>query len=228
MKKEEIIKLRYEKFLLKYESLYNERMINYIKEHFWDSMDEVVPDVLMQLYSEFGILKNNFYLEHLNKLKQRFDITGNILDVGSGVIPAFGNLVAKEQLRIGSGTITLYDPKLILVKPKYPNMKLVKKEFTLDTDVSNFDLITGILPCGATEDIIESACKNNKNFYLAMCGCTHFKAFPLFTPLTAETYQDHVIGLTNNLLKKYNNGELVIEKLDDSHELNYPILYNKK
>lgn len=228
MNREEILKLRYEKFLLKYESLYEERMINYIKEHFWDSMDEVAPDVLMQIYSEFGVLKNNFYLEHLNKLKQKFDITGNILDVGSGVIPAFGNLVAKEQLRIGSGTITLYDPKLILVKPKYPNMKLVKKEFTLDTDVSNFDLITGVFPCAATEHIIESACKNNKNFYLAMCGCTHFKAFPLFTPLTAETYQDHVINLTNNLLKKYDNGKLVIEKLDDSYELNYPILYNKK
>ena len=228
MNKEEILKLRYEKFLLKYGSLYDERMINYIKENFWDSMDETVPDVLMQLYSEFGILKNNFYLEHLNKIKQYFNITGNLLEVGSGVIPAFGNLVAKEQLRIGKGNITLYDPMLILDKPKYPNMKLVKKEFTLNTDVSNFDLITGILPCGATEDIIESACKNNKNFYIAMCGCTHFKTFPLFKPLTAEAYQDQVISMTNNLLKKYDNGELVIEKLDDSYELNYPILYNKK
>ena len=155
MNREEILKLRYEKFLLKYESLYEERMINYIKEHFWDSMDEVVPDVLMQLYSEFGILKNNLYLEHLNKLKEKFDITGNILDIGSGVIPAFGNLVAKEQLKIGSGTITLYDPMIILDKTKYPNMRLVKKEFTLNTDVHDFNLITGILPCGATEDIIE-------------------------------------------------------------------------
>ena len=228
MTKEEILKLRFEKFLLKYESLYDQRMINYIKENFWDSMDEVVPDVLMQVYSELGILKNNFYLEHLNKIKQNFDITGDVLEVCSGVIPAFGNLMAKEQLKIGCGTITLCDPALILDKPKYPNMKLVKDKFTLDTNINNFDLITGILTCEATEDIIESACKNHKNFYIAMCGCTHFKAFPLFTSLTPEVYQKQVITLTKNLLKKYDNGELVIEKLDDSYELNYPILYNKK
>jgi len=215
--------------LLRYGHLYDEGVLEYIKENFWKSIGGDVPDVLMQIYTELGITYHNkgFYEEHINNIKKNFNIKGNILDVGCGSIPAFGNLIAKEQLRLGSGTVTLYDPHLAMNKPKYPNITLVKDVFYSKCDVSKYDLITGILPCDATDDIIESACKNNKNFYIAMCGCVHYDGYP-YDYMTPKYYQSCTINMAEKYLKEYDNGELVVEKLDDRFTIDYPIIYNKK
>lgn len=225
-----IINLKFKKFLLQYSSKYEKGMLNYIKNNFWILMDEErIPSILKQVYSEVGVYENrdNFYLEHLKKINENFDIRCNILDIGSGVIPAFANLVAKEQLKLGSGTITLYDPMLITNKSKHRNMKLNKKKFKSRTDITNYDLITGIMPCEATSDLIEAACKNKKDFYLAMCGCTHKKGSS-YDYMDPSSYQNYIIEKTKKLLKKYNNGILVVDKLDDKFNIPYPILYNKK
>ena len=84
------------------------------------------------------------------------------------------------------------------------------------------------MPCEATELIIEQACRNQKDFYVAMCGCTHFDYIPWGMYVSSEMYQDHVIRKTEQLLKEYDNGELVIERLDDNYAIDYPILYNRK
>ena len=37
-------------------------------------------------------------------------------------------MIAEEQLKIGKGTITVYDPKLVITKPKFDNMvKIISK-----------------------------------------------------------------------------------------------------
>jgi hypothetical protein len=107
-------------------------------------------------------------------------------------------------------------------------MTLHKTEFTSDTHIKEFDLLTGILPCGATESIVENACRNQKDFYIAMCGCTHFDYIPWGMYVTPEMYQDHVIDKTKRLLKEYDNGTLIVERLEGEKDLDYPILYNRK
>ena len=115
MKKDQINKL-FKNFKKKYKDKYeDEELWCYIEENFWNFIDKnSAPDVLMQIYTELGIESpdGNFYKEHLKRLKERFDIRGNVLDVASGSIPAFANLLAHEQLKLGSGTVTLYEPPL--------------------------------------------------------------------------------------------------------------------
>ena len=232
--RKDILNLKFQKFLLKYGPNYSEEALSYIKENFGKPIDyKTTPDVLRQIYTDFGMYpdEENFYLAHLKKIRNNFDITKNILEVGCGPVPAFGNILAKEQLRLGSGTITVYDPRLVVEKPKYPNMKLYKKNFTLDTSVSNYDLITGIFPCEATEDIIKSACTNKKDFYVAMCGCTHFDYFYIIMHkymVSPYMYQQYVISKAEELLENNNNGRLCVDVIDDNFEIDYPILYNKK
>lgn len=230
-KNEREIARLFKKFAKKYRSEYTETSWQYIEENFWTYVySNVCPDILMQIYTELGIESpnGNFYKEHVRRVQERFDITGNVLDIASGKIPAFANLLAHEQLRIGKGTITLYEPLLIETKPKHKNMTLHKQEFTSDIRIKEFDLITAIMPCDATEIVIEQACRNQKDFYVAMCGCTHFDYIPWGMYVTSEMYQEHVIEKTNRLLKEYDNGELVIETLDNNYDIEYPILYNRK
>ncbi len=228
---EELISQLYNEFKKKYKHKYSRTAWEYIEENFWTFVfSNTAPDILMQIYHEIGIEaeSGNFYQEHLKRIDSLFGLDKNILDVGSGMIPAFAEKVAHEQLRIGKGTITIYEPELLLKKPKYPNMTLHKKEFTSNTRIKEFDLVTGIMPCDATESIIESACQNGKDFYVAMCGCTHFDYIPWYMVVTPESYQEYVIGQTLRMLEHYDNGTLVVEKLSDNYAIDYPILYNRK
>lgn len=220
-----------DKFLDEYGSLYDSEALYYILNNFWKKVSSKdSPDILMQVYGELGIeptMGKSFYNAHLSKIEEIFGLDKNILDVASGMIPTFANKVAKRQLEIQKGTITIYEPLLLKTTPKYPNMTLHREYFTSETHIKEFDLLTGILACEATETIIESACKNKKDFYIAMCGCTHFKTVYPLIPVYADSYQDYVISKAQKLLKEYDNGELVIDHLDGSYNLNYPIIYNR-
>ncbi len=221
----------FQSFKNTYKHLYERDDWEYIEESFWTYLySNCAPDILMQVYSETGLepVCGSFYNKHLQKLKSIFDVRCNVLDVASGMIPSFANLVASEQLHLKKGTVTLYEPLLLTTTPKYPNMKLHMKNFTADTHIKEFDLITGIMPCAATESIIESACSNQKDFYIAMCGCTHFEHIPWGMYVTPEMYQDYVIERAEALLEEFDNGTLVVDKLEEGYEIDYPILYNRK
>lgn len=228
----EIIEILLRHILNKYN--YEPFCEEYIEDNFFEQIGErVVADILIQLYSEIGLYKeeDNIYIQHLNNIKKNFKVDCNILDVASGCVPAFANIIAREQLKIGKGTVTIYDPNLVIDKVKYPNMKLNRTEFNLDIDVSEFDLITGIFTCDATDIILESACKNKKDFYVAMCGCSHLSdnSYPGYSfPLAPSIYQSMIIKEVKSMLKKYDNGLLYIDYLDDKFDIPYPILYNKK
>ena len=226
------LKTKFARFAKKYQSLYPEEAWDYIEKEVYNGYKENdAPDILMQIYSELKINHSpaRFYQHHLHLIKDNFPIDGNVVDVASGMIPAFANLLAEEQLRIGKGTVTIYEPLLVSMDPKYPNITIHKEEFTRDTDISNCDLVTGIMPCDATEIILESAIRNHKNFYVAMCGCAHDPmAYYLgYMGIAPAMYQERVIDETKKLLKKYDGGTLEVTNLKNT-ELNYPILYNKK
>lgn len=229
---EEEIARRFAEFKRNYQAKYNQDLWNYIEENFWCYVfSNCAPDVLMQVYSEMGIQheQGDFYDEHIKRIKERFDISCNILDIASGEIPSFANKLAYEQLKLKKGTLTLYEPLLIDTKPKYPNMTLHRRNFTPKTRIKKFDLLTGILPCEATETIIEQACRNHKDFYIAMCGCVHL-AEPYYfgSYISPHYYQNYVIDKTKKLLEKYGNGELEVSRLDSSYEIDYPILTNRR
>ena len=225
------INKKFFEFFKKYAHLYPNEAREFIKDNFASGITDVCQaDILMQINEELGVKLPipSFYEAHVNKIMENFDIGCNIVDVASGMLPAFANLIASRQLKIGKGTITLYDPELRFMKPKHPNMTLYRQPFTTKTDITSSDLIVATLPCGATEDIIENACRNRKNFYIAMCGCTHFKYISEFMIPSPELYQLQVIDLAKELLEKYDNGHLVVDKLDDNYKINYPILYNRR
>jgi len=224
---------KFKAFKEQYQDKYEPAAWEYIEENFYSGLkNKEAPDILMQIYTELGLKPagGSFYKRHLELLKSIFPIDGNIIEVGSGRIPAFANILANEQLKIGKGTITLYEPLLVELTPRYPNIELHKEEFTLDTDVSKSNLLVGIMACEATESILESAIKNNKDFYVAMCGCVHsplsyMSYYGYYT--TPEMYQEQVITKAEHLLEEYPNGTLEVTKLENT-PFDYPILYNRR
>ena len=219
------IQIRYNALLNEYSQGMDKRALAFIRENFWglrNSHD--IPDILMQAYSETGIFNDNIYLKHLEKIKEIFDIDCNVLEIGGGMLPAFANILAMEQLKLGKGTVTVYDPMLATNKSKHSNLKLVKEPFTLNHEVKGFDLIVGIMPCDATETLIRQACSNRKDFYLFMCGCTHFSYMDMFRyNITPESYQKYIINLANSLI----NDKISTDTFENKYGLDYPILYKK-
>ncbi len=226
------VKNKFAKFKEQYQHLYSKEAWQYIEDYFFEQLKEKdAPDILMQIYSELKINPSpaRFYHRHLRLIKKLFPLDGNIIEIGSGMIPAFANLVANEQRKIKAGTITLYEPLLLPEKPKYSNMTFHKETFTTETDLTNYDLVLGIMPCEATESILENAIKSRKDFYVAMCGCVHspLSYFYGYYSISPELYQSHVINNAIKLSKEYDNGEIEVTRLKNT-ELDYPILYNRR
>ena len=209
---------RYPKDVLRYMKLHGLPLIN--------RSDKIIPLIALQAFSELGINEDatQIYRDHIDMIRNHFSLDRNICDIGGGYLPAFANLVAEEQLKIGKGTITVYDPRLVFNEPKYINMTLHKEYFTTNTDVSNYDLLVGIYPCEATEAIIESAIKNDKDFYVAMCGDAHSSDG---SRITKVAYREKVINTANNLALANGNYEMEVTKFDDPI-YSYPIVIGKR
>jgi len=233
MKPSHMLQSRFNKFKAQYQSQYEPEAWQYIEEHFFEDIhSDEAPDILLQVYEELGLFPSGgmFYHKHLKLLKKLFPIDGNIVEVGSGRIPAFANLLASEQGKIGKGTITLYEPLLVQLEPKYSNMTFHKEFFDEDTDISKADLVVGIMPCDATESILANAIKHNIDFYVAMCGCVHspLSSMSMFGYGTSpEIYQHEVIENAHALIKEYASYHMEVTQLKNT-PLNYPILYSRR
>lgn len=228
-----LIKAKFEDFLNQYSKYYPKYIVPIIKEHFWKEQDKLTTlDALMQIYQECGLYdgKPSYYHYHLEKISELFNINSNIMEIGSGYFPSFANMIARSQLKSAQGTITIFDPNLIVTSSKYHNMKLHKEEFNFHMDVSNCDLLVGLLPCNATEEIIKAAIMNNKDFYISMCGCNHsnssFYGMPIFGMYS--NYQQEMVELANELMKEYNpNREVVTQYMPYEYNAPYPVIYSK-
>lgn len=220
----------YQEYKKNYEHFYSEKAKQYIEDNFFkEAYKTSNMDILMQLYSELGldIGKHTFYDEHLERINSIFGQDRDIIEVASGYIPAFANKIAKKQLALNCGTITIYEPELFEEKAKYSNMTIHKEKFTEQTKINKDSLGIGILPCDATEAMIRNYCKNNMDFYIAMCNCAHKSnnIFPTYQ------YQNKMVDLAESLLEKYSNHqkELKIDYLDDEFVFGYaPIIYTKQ
>lgn len=220
----------YQEYKKNYEHFYSEKAKQYIEDNFFkEAYKTSNMDILMQLYSELGldIGKHTFYDEHLERINSIFGLDRDIIEVASGYIPAFANKIAKKQLALNCGTITIYEPELFEEKAKYSNMTIHKEKFTEQTKINKDSLGIGILPCDATEAMIRNFCKNNMDFYIAMCNCAHKSnnIFPTYQ------YQNKMVDLAESLLEKYSNNKkkLKIDYLDDEFFFGYaPIIYTKQ
>lgn len=166
----------YQEYKKNYEHFYSEKAKQYIEDNFFkEAYKTSNMDILMQLYSELGldIGKHTFYDEHLERINSIFGLDRDIIEVASGYIPAFANKIAKKQLALIRGTITVYEPELFEEKAKYFNMTIHKEKFTEQTKINKDSLGIGILTCDTTEAMIRNFCKNNMDFYIAMCNCAH-------------------------------------------------------
>lgn len=219
-------------FMKRYGSKLSNFELGYLKANFEKELDKyLVSDIALQIRSEIGLINPNgdYYQEHINKIRNNFDITGDILDVASGRIPSFANRIAKTQLKLRKGTITICDPCLIIDKVKYPNMLMHKMELTESTDLHRYDLITAILPCEATEIVLRRAITERKNFYIALCDCSHleFKNSALHY-MNTKQYHNYLIRLAQKLMAEHSQDHLEVEYLDERYTPVCPILYNKK
>lgn len=187
--------------------------------HYWN------PIQILQIYSYLGLFENqdDIYYNFYEKLAEKFDINCNVLDVASGNIPSFGIIIAGKQMKLPNsrGTVTVCDPHLVLDDDSC-NIKLIKDKFDMDI-VKNYDLITGIMPCGVTRDIITSACKYNKDFFIELCGC----------PQEDDDYDDgkssidHNIEFAEEMCSKYDR-DLNTDYLDFDFLGKKPIIYSKR
>ena len=113
---------KFKKYMNKYGHLYTDTCREYIEENFLMYLNNpTAPDVLMQIYETVGcgVKEGSFYNAHLNKIQELYGLDKNILEVAGGRMPAFANKVATIQKKTKKGTITVYDPCLIITKPNF-------------------------------------------------------------------------------------------------------------
>lgn len=180
-------------------------------------------DIISEVYQEIGVfdvVTDNIYSDFYNTLTKHFDLNRRLLEVGCGILPSFAKKIARGQ---SSGTLTVIDPEVRLFKSD--DFKMIREELTPKFDVSNYDLIYGIQPCGATLDTIKLANESNKDLCIILCNCCHLpykrvKKIKNYTKQDWYNYVEEVIRLT---LPK--NRELIVE---DSPSTKFPIYVTKK
>lgn len=212
-------------FLNKYGYSYEQSDLDFIKRTFLSLMGIKSPDVrLSQIYSHLGFFNRDEdpYLGYLNKFEEHFNVDSNILDIASGCFPSWANKIAKKQIEIGSGRITLYDPKLVIDRPLTKNMTIHKEAFTKSVNIKSYDVITSILPCEATRLVINSSLKNKKDFFVALCGCHVSSKLD-----SIHFTHDEIINQVYRDIKESNLGSLEVDSLGTKYNNHLPILIYK-
>lgn len=217
-------------YLNLYQSMYPPEGIDFIKDNFEEMiLDKDKTDIIAQIYAELGILpdESNYYLGFAKMIGERYGFNCNILEIGAGFFPILSKYIDLQQQELGCGTITAFDS--CLATNKLGNIKLHKENFTEDQDVSSFDLIIATMPCDSTELIIKKAIMGQKEFFVALCGCTHFPERRVSSPYsydyTTDSYHDRVIDLA--LEQEEYGFEVKIETAKQFY-YKYPIISSKK
>lgn len=222
---------RLKKFLRIFGRNYDPAIYNYIEENFLNCEYNQTSYILLQIYALFGMLEetDNHYLQFAKMVGEKYGFDKNILEVGCGYLPMFAKYYNNLQIRNNKNSkITVYDPDIVVNKAK--NIKLCKTKFTLESNVDDYDLLVGILPCEATKTIINKAIDSDKEFLIAMCGCTHFSDEEIpWGPfgrmqLPYKYWVENVYDLA--CLQKYNGYNVDMEYAN--FDFPYPIISSKK
>lgn len=212
---------------------YTELAIEFLLESFLLPMSiESTPDILKQIYDELDMLlpEENCYLQFAQLVGETYGWNSHILEIGGGSFPSFSKHMDEfQQSRNSSGTITTYDPRLVV--NKLGNIRLHKEFFSKEMTVESYDLIVGIMPCEATSMIIKKATKEHKEFFLAMCGCIHYEGLDvprgIFGPKPI-TYDEYVEKIYNLAREQEKDGFEVIKEDAKQYSFKYPIIRSQK
>ena len=193
-----------------------------------NNLDKRIPSNYYAIYDVLKMIPSNInlYDNFLKKLESKFELDCNILEVGGGNLPRIAERIAKKQLDIGCGSITVIDSNLAINNTKYSNLKLCRNEFTLDTDISNFGLIIGLFPCEATEVIVHKSLINNKSFFIRLCDCIH--PFDDFSEEEYNFYLTHPQEYYKLIVNTYKYYTSKFNRKMETINEETPIIYSKK
>ncbi len=220
-------------YLRKYKSGYSKEAQYYIRDHFFHPESaRKTPDLMMQIYAECDMLpeEENWYLGFSKMIGERYGWDYRVLEVGGGFFPAFAKYMDEGQRAHGArGTITTYDPRLVTTK--LGGITLKKEEFTRATNIESYDILVGIMPCQLTRLIIDKATEAHKEFFIAMCGCTHFTKQELqerYQGMRNPFYSEWVDEVYDYAYEKAHDEFLV--RLEDCSQYSfpYPVVSTKK
>lgn len=216
-----------ELYLKKYEDKYTPKAIEFLRKNFMAIREKNEHiDIVSQIQVALNIMdpKGDIYNKYFNFLKSRYNLGQNILEVACGNFPALSKYIDDYQKNLKSGTITAYDPKLIMTE--YGNIKLYDKLFDEKTNIKDYSLITAMYPCEATTKIIKAANTNDIDFSILTCGCTHFSNEQLlFSTHTIERWQEYIYDVALESLPE--DRTITIEFLNDKR-IGTPIISSHK
>lgn len=207
-----------EEYLDLYGQFYPEGAVDFIKKHFLSShffLEDI--DIMCQVYQLTGTYEMfpcNPYLNYLREMKKTFDIDRDLLEVGSGFYPAMAKIISDIQVK---GSITAMDYDSVI--SELGKIRILKEHFTVDTDVSKYEMIFGVMPCEGTIPMIYSANKNDKDLFIGLCGCTHFENPESIPFITSQTWFDYVESIVKKTLPKDRKYEMYT-----TSDINYPLI----
>lgn len=150
----------------------------------------LLNEVLMENNNE---VFNKFKL-FASFINETYDKNKKILDVGAGhastscLLASYGfNVCAMDKF--SSYTIE---------RLKRNDICFINDYFSLDTDISCYDLIVGLHCCNAIELIIKSAISNNKEFLVTLCE-TRKDISNYILIKTREDYINYLMSFDNNI-----------------------------
>ena len=214
-----------EAYFIKNSDRYTKEEMSYIRSQVAKRVPVPTTDPrLRQIFAEIGIPVNSKsqHQEFADVLKKNFSIDRNIIEIGGGRVPHLAKKIALSQ---NHGTITVYDPRLLVHSSSVPNMILKPEFFTETTDVSSAEMLIGFMPCDATDLIIETACKNNIDFMVALCEGGMRKGYEYIEYDDEWIY--HVKRNAIDHMKNTSLGELHTASLEEFNNP-FPIVYNKR
>lgn len=117
-----------------------------------------------------------------------------ILDVGAGGIPLTSFLFTTSYDNVSSMDKFLLSDEFL----KSQNIDPHNRYFTKHTDISSYDFVVGRKPCSAIPSIVERCAKENKPYFLELCGC-HLDHMRLTDGSTPDSWEQVLPDLDPNI-----------------------------
>lgn len=183
-----------------------------------------ISDILRQVLTELDLLDDDksMYRGFVEQLSERFDIDRDIVEVAGGIIPSLAKMIALKQK---TGTITVYDPRIIKPDNCPENLIVKRQQFNRDTKIPQAKMIIGFMPCEVAIDIVEAACENEIDFAVALCEGGNRAGYGYLEE------DDEWIGMIEYIAKNgmsdRNMGKLKTFSLE-KYGNPYPVIYNER
>ena len=207
-----------EEYMKLYGSEYDSDARNAIYYYF---NTDIPIDISVQIKSKLGLIdkEKDIYERFIKKLDEHDMLHGRVLEVGCGFYPT----MAEKIISTHDISLTAIDPRL--VTRDIEGLTLIKGRFPENVDTHSYDRIISLLPGDATIPIIKKSYKANKEYFLALCKCTHFKNPGRYMPCTYEKWENYVKDIAYNNLE--GNMELSLDYLDEASGDRFLILSKK-